>query len=228
MIGAFSGPILNSTINFPDYDFVHIVCYNKKYDIIAVEDDVIREDPDYIHNQIIPLIPRIEKSTDSDAPSVLLLAIDSMSFLNFRRLFTKTAKLLTEKKFIELKGYTKVGSNTFPNMVPLLTGYHSDELRDKYPDNVPYDEWPIIWYNYSKKGFVTAFVEETPINGLFSYYGKGFRNRPTDYETRPFHMEIRSDKYNEFCYKDRTETQVFIYTTEGKIEIQNLFVFYVS
>ena len=151
-----------------------------------------------------------------------------MSFVNFRRLFTKTAKLLTEQKFIELKGYTKLGLNTFPNMVPFLTGYHSDELiKGKDLMKISFEEWPIIWKNYSKKGFVTAFVEEMSRFGLFQFKRKGFRSKPTDYATRPFHMVIENDKYNQFCYKDKTETQVIISMKERlKFKTELCFTFH--
>jgi len=78
---------------------------------------------------------------------------------------------------------------------------------------VNFEEWPIIWKNYSKEGFVTAFVEEMAAFGLFRYNGRGFSKNPTDYSTRPFHMEI--NKNNKFCYKDRTETQVLLHLRKG-------------
>lgn len=30
---------------------------------------------------------------------------------------------------VEMNGYTKVGENTFPNFVPLMTNFSEDELR---------------------------------------------------------------------------------------------------
>jgi hypothetical protein len=214
LIGEFSGPILDSTIDFPDYDFVHIVCYKSTaYDVKSKNEKFKREDPDIIHDEIIPLIPRIEKRSDSGAPNVLLLSIDSISFVNFRRLFTKTAKLLTEHKFIELKGYTKVGLNTIPNIIPLLTGYHSHELLKGQDGSHSTHDWPIIWKNYSDDGFVTFFDEEWPEYGLFRET-KDYTKYETDYDTRPFHYEIYYNKHD-LCYLDRTEAQVSLYS--GKV-----------
>ena len=99
--------------------------------------------------------------------------------------------------------------NTFPNMVPFLVGRHDWEIvKPGQLMKTKFDEWPIIWKNYSSKGHVTAFVEEMAKYGLFQFVGQGFKKKPTDYETRPFHMEIKSQKYSQFCYRDRTETQV--------------------
>ena len=211
MVGNFSGPILKTTLHFPYYEFVHIVCYSSSVDKIKLLDRKTRTQG-IIHDQIIPLIPRVEKSSDSNAPNILLMKIDSMSFVNFKRLFIKTGKLLTEQNFIELKGYTKVGSNTIPNMIPLLTGYHPFELTKKFKKSkkVGFDKWPIIWKDYSERGFVTTFVEEMPAFSIFRDKSKRFRKKPTDYFTRPFVEEIISRRYNGYCYGDttKTETQV--------------------
>ena len=152
-----------------------------------------------------------------------------MSFVNFRRLFTKTRKLLTEHKFIELKGYTKLGYNTIENMVPFLTGYQLGELMRGFDHtNVTYEEWPIIWKNFSKRGFVTFLDEESSQSRLFHRETKDNRNYVTDYWTHPFHKEKGFDKYRQFCYKDRTDAQVLFAFTEGKFQIKNSIVFYVS
>ena len=167
-------------------------------------------DPELIHNQIVPLIPQINKtSTSEDIPNVLLLAIDSISYLNFKRQFPKTKSLLKEHHFYELRGYTKVGTNTFPNMIPFLTGQHYTELTtDQKLKYIYFDDWPIIWRNYSSKGFVTAFLEEMSTFGLFHFNLKGFRGQTTDYMLRPFHRKIKEQKYDDYCYLDKTETEV--------------------
>ena len=186
------------------------MCYKYSNDSkVNVSKPFNKKHPNLIQDQIVPLIPVVNKTSDSDVPNVLLLAIDSTSFVNFRRHFIRTNQLMKKYNFFEMRGYNKVGKNTFPNMVPFLTGHHPEELN-KYHDLVrmKFDNWPIIWKKYAAKGFVTAFVEEMPIYGLFQFNRMGFRSKPTDYVTRPFHMEIRKDKYNYFCYRDRTETEV--------------------
>ena len=166
-------------------------------------------DTDIIHDEIIPLIPVVNKTSDSDVPNVLLLAIDATSFVNFKRHFIRTEKLLNKYKFYELRGYNKVGANTFPNMIPFLTGHHSPELvPDKELKNIWFDDWPIIWKKYSEKGFVTAFLEEMSWCGLFHFNLWGFEKKPVDYQVRPWHMEIMNKKYNYYCYLDKTEMEV--------------------
>ena len=193
---------------------MHIVCYNKGTESDQLE-NFNSTDPDLIHNQIIPLIPHINKSSPpEDIPNVLLLAIDATSSLNFKRHFLRTEAFLREHHFYELQGYNKVGANTFPNMIPFLTGHYFEEfVSEDQLKNIFFDDWPIIWKEYSKKGFVTAFLEEMSWCGLFHYGGWwGFKDRPSDYMLRPFHMEIMKQKYNRFCYSGKTETEVNLHS----------------
>ncbi|KAL7630135.1 UNVERIFIED_CONTAM: hypothetical protein RMT77_019726 [Armadillidium vulgare] len=60
--------------------------------------------------------------------SVIMFGTDSVSRLNFLRTQPKTYQYLTkELKAFEYKGYNKVGENTFPNVIALLTGKLWDE-----------------------------------------------------------------------------------------------------
>lgn len=55
--------------------------------------------------------------------SVLLFMVDGTSHLAARRYLKKTYYYLLDKQGgIPINGYHTVGLNTFPNMIPLLTG----------------------------------------------------------------------------------------------------------
>ena len=110
--GEFEGPIVNSTINFPEYEFVQIVCYKNTAKNIQkrLNSTFNKKDSEIIHNQIIPLIPLIKKSSEfNNIPNILLLAIDSTSYINFKRHFIRTEKFVKQHDFYELRGYNKVG-----------------------------------------------------------------------------------------------------------------------
>ena len=210
-------------IDLPGFEFVHIVCYNNKTKAVSNKLDKIvnqynkkqiieQKDPDLVHDEIKPMVPFVNKTInpDDDVPNVILLAIDSTSYVNFKRHFTLTEKFLNKMKFFELRGYNKVGANTFPNMIPFLTGHQWNELGS-YSDlkKSSFDKWPIIWKKFAQKGFTTAFVEESPDFGLFIYGNKkGFSTKPTDYYTRPFHKQIKIKHYNHYCYNEKTEFEV--------------------
>ena len=208
--GEFNGPIGNLENNMAEHEFVSVACFNNtKNDSDVLLGKYKNNVQDIVYQQIIPLIPLKPKMSKSKVPNILLLAIDSTSYVNFKRHFIRTEKFLNKNKFTELKGYNKVGTNTFPNMIPFFTGHHVNELvTPKKLGNTYFDDWPFVWKEYSDQGFVTQFLEEMPNAGLFNFFLKGFRKQPTDYQTRPWQMELKKEEYNQFCYKEKTEMEV--------------------
>lgn len=52
-----------------------------------------------------------------------VIGIDSISRLNFMRQMVNSYHFITEEMDgVVLHGFTKVGENTFPNVIPMLTG----------------------------------------------------------------------------------------------------------
>lgn len=125
--------------------------------------------------------------------NVLFFGIDSLSRLNAIRKLPKTYKYLTETLGgFAFKGYTKVGENTFPNLIPLLTGKYTHELHKTPEGNSFFDGYPLLWKNFSKCQYVTMFSEDAPIISLFNYLDKGFLKQPTDHYMRPFWLSFES------------------------------------
>ena len=127
-------------------------------------------------------------------PSVLVLVIESLSRVNYLRFMRQTRHSL--EKFgsvVYMKGLTKLADNSFPNMVPFLTGRRvwSNELQNE--DFGPYDDWPFIWKEFSKIGYKTALIEDYPTFTLFNYESKGFVKKPTDWYPRPFWIHLFRD-----------------------------------
>ncbi|GIY09028.1 uncharacterized protein CDAR_3311 [Caerostris darwini] len=174
--------------------------------------------------QFIPLVPlkskvekeksKIVKSSLEENPlNVIIVGIDSVSKLNFLRHFRKTHRFLKENlSYFELNGYTKVADNTFPNLVPLLTGqfiehYWNESVRDMFFDDVDF-----IWKNYSSRGYRTLFAEDAPHIATFNYLKKGFRDPPADYYFRPFALAVekslvrRESKTN--CLQSKFEMDI--------------------
>lgn len=131
--------------------------------------------------------------------NVVMLGVDTMSRLNGLRQLNKTLSLLRDKyKILEFTGYNKVGENTFPNLVPLLTGLTPEQLTetqcwlasnysadsesgDDYMDNCKY-----LWSFYQELGYRTYFGEDWPAASTFNYLKQGFKMEPTNYYGRPF------------------------------------------
>lgn len=121
--------------------------------------------------------------------SVLFVVIDSISRLNFIRTMPKSRDYVSENGFIEMRGYNKIDDNTFPNFLALLTGLNKPQLRKIHCNGRELDELdkcPMIWYNFSSAGYVTAYGEDWAKLGTFNYYKKGFTKPPTDFYFRPY------------------------------------------
>ncbi|GAB6018633.1 hypothetical protein CHUAL_000314 [Chamberlinius hualienensis] len=83
-----------------------------------------------------------------------------------------------------MAGYNKIGDNTLPNVLAMLTGRTVDEeehacLRG-HTDNCNF-----IWNNYSSIGYRTIYGEDAPWIATFNYLRQGFYHQPTDYYLRP-------------------------------------------
>lgn len=73
--------------------------------------------------------------------------------------------------------YNIVGDGTPQALIPILTGQTELELPDtrkrmKYAKSV--NIYPFIWNDYKKAGYVTAYFEDVPETGVFTYRLKGF------------------------------------------------------
>ncbi|XP_060841555.1 uncharacterized protein LOC132922196 isoform X1 [Rhopalosiphum padi] len=142
-----------------------------------------------IHAMVIDKGQRRFRNADiPDKPSVLIISIDSLSRLNLIRSMPITYRLLETHGFMSLEGYTKVADNTFPNVVPILTGMFVNQMT-KRCWNSPKDEMdecPFLWKDFKNRGYVTAYVEDEPSMGTYNFGKYGFRNAPTDYYSRPY------------------------------------------
>lgn len=122
--------------------------------------------------------------------SVLIVGLDSMSRMNMHRQLNKTSRyLLDNMDAIEMYGFNKVGDNTFPNLIPMLTGYDERELPQVCFNNSnkeSLDKCNFLWKRYAEKGYRTLYAEDSPKISSFNYVKKGFFHQPTDYYIRHF------------------------------------------
>ncbi|CAK9829876.1 hypothetical protein ANTRET_LOCUS7149 [Anthophora retusa] len=137
----------------------------------------------------------IASSSKTEHLSVLIIGIDSVSRLNFHRMMPKTVQALQHLNAVEMLGYTKVADNTYPNLVPVLSGLSEGELHDLCWQNKEktFDECPFIWKNFSASGYRTIFGEDACSMTTFNYLKRGFQVQPTDYYLRPFCIASEKD-----------------------------------
>ncbi|XP_015114956.1 uncharacterized protein LOC107039709 [Diachasma alloeum] len=135
------------------------------------------------------------KPVTTNKLSILVLGLDSISRLNFHRMMPKTVKTLEALSAIEMLGYNKVGDNTYPNLVPVLTGLSTTELQTTCWNDTskPFDDCPFIWKNFSTSGYRTIFAEDACSMTTFNYLKPGFHKPPTDYYLRPYCVAAEND-----------------------------------
>jgi len=96
---------------------------------------------------------------------------------------------------LELCGYSRVGDNTYPNVMALLTG----KLAEERP--IGFIDWaPLLWKDFSAAGYRTLQVEDGFIeNHVFNVWvdtlnsPRGFISVPTDYYFRPLSVAMHVD-----------------------------------
>lgn len=134
--------------------------------------------------------------------NVLIIGLDSVSRLNFHRQMPLTLAFLQNKlEAIEFLGYYKVGDNTFPNLISILSGLNETELSKScwHTTNDTFDNCNFLWNQYHEAGYATAFAEEAAAMGLFNYLKKGFTKQPVHHMWGIFNREIEKKIGHQGC-----------------------------
>ena len=155
----------------------------------------------------------VRQSSSPLPPSVIIIGIDSVSRNHFLRSMPETHKFLMENDFVDMRGYTKIGRNTFPNAMAFLGGMYADSKKWPcwLPEKNPMDGCPIIWKDFEKSNYVTAFMEDAPGMAIFNYFKIGFVQQPTDYYSRTMAISYGNPYYGGSygkCISGKTETEV--------------------
>lgn len=187
--------------NLEASDFVRVRCFGesgKRWSSIL---SGIRHDQDVLDRTGWHLIPPAALKLN-----VLIFGFDSLSKNTFIRKLPKSYDYVKKQlNGIVLEGYNIVGDGTPQALIPILTGKTELELPDTRrrmgSKAVHVNVYPFIWNNFRDNGYVTAYMEDTPSVGIFTYRLKGFDKVPTDHYMRPFFVEAEPDysRHNKYC-----------------------------
>ena len=115
----------------------------------------------------------IDTSLRTKRINVMLVGLDALSRLNFQRQMPTTHEYLVKQmNAIEMRGYNKLGDNTFPNLVPLLTGLSENELQtaclnNSSISNKTFDDCPFVWNFFRDNGYrLVHFIFVLSVNRL--------------------------------------------------------------
>ncbi|XP_017845651.1 uncharacterized protein LOC108602134 [Drosophila busckii] len=154
----------------------------------ANETNIVQSDA-YAFIQYKPMAEKPQKVETNRQPSVIMFGIDSTSRINVRRTMPQVFKFLRGPGWYEMQGYNKVGDNTFPNLMAILSGYLPDSAKAHVCDTSEkycFDRFPFIWKHLKAAGYLTAYAEDSWSINTFNYVKPGFVEQPTDYYFRPF------------------------------------------
>ncbi|XP_064469513.1 uncharacterized protein LOC135384232 [Ornithodoros turicata] len=178
---------------------------------------------------LIPMLKqRVERRCNKISPrktdgvsrmNIIFLGVDSVSRLNSLRHLEITRNYLFRNfHTIELFGLTKVGPNSFPNQLAMLSGMNYDEgCRACKRDAM--DNESFLWDTYSGMGYRTMFLEEAPEWGLFTFFCSGFRGAPTDYYPRLLMLGVYSTSYSDYCMHQRLRTEAYLQYTSSLLTV---------
>ncbi|XP_050441596.1 uncharacterized protein LOC126846324 isoform X3 [Adelges cooleyi] len=130
--------------------------------------------------------PEVRKFKNDVELGVAVLGIDSISRLNFMRQMPNSYHFITERMDGDVMyGFTKVGENTFPNVIPMLTGRSFITEH-----NNRFDDWPYVWKQFDGVGAATLYAEDQPEFNMFDYLAKGITSQPTLHYMRTFWLAV--------------------------------------
>lgn len=141
--------------------------------------------------------------------NVLIILLDSVSLNYLKRAFSATYKYLNEQEENSiLENYISIGINTYPNIVPFLSGVLVNDIKEfqlesenkilNQNDPEFHDIFPFIWKKFQKLGYVTMFSENSVQTGTFNSGKRGFRFNPTTVYHTPYWAKYHNLKSN-FC-----------------------------
>lgn len=191
-----------------DVEYAQIKCY--------VDDSLV------YHNYFFSIIkkPEVEAECEvnyknflTDNPqcvghpqlSVLLIGIDSLSKANFLRQMPMTFDYVANNlQAIDMLGYNKVGLNTFPSLMPYLTGNNTDELAHGCWGGggvKTFDNCTFLWDNFSQAGYRTAFVENLDDFGLFIFNKGGNHRQVAHYYGHTIYIPVLKHAMKSGCWR---------------------------
>ncbi|CAN7988482.1 unnamed protein product [Ixodes hexagonus] len=182
-----------------DKEFVFVECVQKSNQANVFHDQFLLNP---ILKEDVELRCQGASNSTSHNLSVLVLGLDSVSNLNFVRHLRQTGAYVRDKLgAFELFGYNKVGDNSFPNQIPLITGMNAAEAYKAFPGKF-FDKINLIWKVYAERGYRTMFLEESPFYGLFNYFLNGFHDAPADYYLRPLIQAMDDSPKKRYAFDD--------------------------
>ena len=196
---------------------IRVECYDTNATIISRSYfAIVRVDPgsEGIHDTSFR--SHIEKDSPAENLTILMIGLDGLAKQQFARAMPKTREFLVkELGALEMNKHSKLGYSTYPNVIPLLTGYTSEELEDDPRWRLQQYLWmdqiqeAFVWSDARRRGYRTSLMLDESQITAFHYLRKGFSTKPVDHYFRAVVLDSNGDKLmrpgKKNCYGDETE-----------------------
>lgn len=148
----------------------------------------------------------LEELAEEPKPSVIIFGIDSMSRINLRRTMHRTFRYVQQAGWYTLQGLNKVGDNTLPNLLAMLTGYSLEDVAAicDVQEQGCFDQLPFIWKRFKLNNYTTAMAEDCMDISTFNYLKPGFAKQPVDYYLRPLMVAMEKSFQPNPFYDEKT------------------------
>ncbi|XP_041977487.1 uncharacterized protein LOC121731878 [Aricia agestis] len=140
-----------------------------------------------------------KRETHNKRWNILIVGMDSMSRARMYSNMPKTVRYFNEQKWLDYRGYQKIGYNTFPNIASLLTGMTDQTFQRTCYMGMDGCNKFLLWSELQQLGYKTAYGEDfIRLPDTFSRYD-GFKNKPTDHYMRPLFLNGETTTGNTEC-----------------------------
>ncbi|KAI8776133.1 uncharacterized protein LOC106069867 [Biomphalaria glabrata] len=218
-------------------EFILVECRNSTSGIVSRTYHArVPRHNDVVELNRVRLRKRQVESDPTETLSIIMIGMDGTSRHQMMRGMNKTySYLMGELNSFDLSMHNQVGSNTFPNLVPLLSGHTAEEVESWWERLQPLDPLDTLWRDFTNAGFQTLFSEDYPTIGALHYLKKGFLYQPTTYNSRPICLALEHDhniwSQGSFCIGNTPETMfhfdylnTFLETVQGNPYLAILFL----
>ncbi|KAH9524031.1 hypothetical protein Btru_047957 [Bulinus truncatus] len=189
--------LFTSGVQLPDdTEFIVAVCENKESKIISkTYHALVPRHENIMELDMLKQKKRQVESRPEETLNVIMVGMDGTSRHQMMRGMNQTYTfLMDELKSFDMTMYNQIGKNTFPNYVPLFSGYTEDEIERWWHRSKHLDPLDTVWRDYTNAGYRTLYTEDFPSIGGFHFSKQGFLFPPTTYYSHPICVAMEKDK----------------------------------
>ncbi|CAD0196680.1 unnamed protein product [Chrysodeixis includens] len=159
--------------------------------------------PKIVYEDAYIILKKKNIKTNATVPkwNVLMLGLDTMSRVRFYDTLPLTAQYFQKYIWLDYRAYHKVGYNTFPNLMAVLTGLSMPTIEKKCRTELYNCANYFIWNKFKDAGYTTCYGEDhLACPDTFSAY-KGLKKKPTDHYMRTFFLTGEKNIKQVMCTK---------------------------